>query len=135
MIRTGRSPVVLASAALAAGALVFVMTAGGAPSSGRLPIAAGAAFVGTRATDVSNLGSGGWRVASSATATQTGAQISTPGFDTGSWLPVGNDDAGAPGTEVEALAQNGRCPGDTALQPVTQDTSGPDSVFFSNNIQ
>ncbi len=49
--------------------------------------------------------------------------------------PVSNDDAGAPGTEIEALAQNGQCPGDTALQPVNQGTSGPNSVFFSNNLQ
>src|SRR5215469_15282752 len=47
---------------------------------------------------------------SSAVATQTGAQISTPGFNASTWLPVTNDDAGAPGTEVEALAQNGKCP-------------------------
>ena len=72
---------------------------------------------------------------SSAVATQTGAQISTPGFSTSTWLPVTNDDAGAPGTEIEALAQNGQCPGDTALQPVNQSTSGPNSVFFSNNMQ
>src|SRR5215472_16737398 len=89
----------------------------------------------TGASDISSLGSGGWKVASSATATQTGAQISTPGFNTSTWLPVSNDDAGAPGTEIEALAQNGQCPGDTALQPVNQGTSGPDSVFFSNNLQ
>jgi exo-1,4-beta-D-glucosaminidase len=89
----------------------------------------------TSASDISNLGSGGWKVASSAVATQTGAQISTPGFNTSSWLPVSNDDAGAPGTEIEALAQNGQCPGDTALQPVNQGTSGPNSVFFSNNLQ
>jgi len=89
----------------------------------------------TGASDISNLGSGGWKVASSATAAQTGAQISTPGFNTSTWLPVANDDAGAPGTEIEALAQNGMCPGDTALQPVNQGTSGPNSVFFSNNLQ
>src|SRR6266700_4234567 len=89
----------------------------------------------TGASDITNLGAGGWKVQSSATATQTGAQISTPGFDTSSWLPVANDDAGAPGTEVEALAQNGLCPGDTALQPVNQGTSGPSSVFFANNMQ
>jgi exo-1,4-beta-D-glucosaminidase len=89
----------------------------------------------TGASDVSNLGSGGWAVQSSAVATQSGAQISTPGFNTSTWLPVANDDAGAPGTEVEALAQNGMCPGDTALQPVNQGTSGPNSVFFSNNLQ
>jgi exo-1,4-beta-D-glucosaminidase len=89
----------------------------------------------TGASDVSNLGSGGWAVQSSAVATQTGAQISTPGFSTSTWLPASNDDAGAPGTEIEALAQNGKCPGDTALQPVNQGSSGPSSVFFSNNMQ
>src|SRR5262249_37552482 len=77
----------------------------------------------------------GWQVQSSAVATQTGAQISTPGFNTSTWLPVTNDDAGAPGTELEALAQNGQCPGDTALQPVNQGTSSPNSIYFSNNLQ
>jgi exo-1,4-beta-D-glucosaminidase len=90
---------------------------------------------GTGASDVANLGSAGWEVQSSAVATQTGAQISTPGFSTSTWLPVSNDDAGAPGTEIEALAQNGKCPGDTALQPVNQGTSGASSVFFSTNMQ
>src|SRR5260221_14772132 len=74
----------------------------------------------TGASDISNLGTSGWKVQSSATATQSGAQISTPGFNTSNWMPVTNDDAGAPGTEVDALAQNGLCPGDTALQPVNQ---------------
>ncbi len=94
-----------------------------------------AAAPSTGASDITNLGSGGWSVLSSASTTATGAQISTPGFNTSGWLPVTNDDAGAPGTEVEALAQNGLCPGDTALQPVNQSTSSPKSVFFSNNIQ
>jgi exo-1,4-beta-D-glucosaminidase len=89
----------------------------------------------TGASDIINMGAGGWMVQSSAVATQTGAQISTPGFSTSTWLPVANDDAGAPGTEIEALAQNGQCPGDTALQPVNQGTSSPNSVFFSNNLQ
>jgi exo-1,4-beta-D-glucosaminidase len=89
----------------------------------------------TGASDITNLGSAGWEVQSSAVATQTGAQISTPGFNTSTWLPVTSDDAGAPGTEIEALAQNGQCPGDTALQPVNQGTSSPDSIFFSNNLQ
>ena len=79
----------------------------------------------TGASDISNLGTGGWTVQSSAVATQTGAQISTPGFNTSTWLPVTNDDAGAPGTEIEALAENGQCPADTALQPVNQQTSSP----------
>ncbi len=86
-------------------------------------------------SDITNLGASGWEVQSSAVATQTGAQISTPGFNTSTWLPVTNDDAGAPGTEIEALLQNGLCPGDTALQPVNQSTSSPNSVFFSNNMQ
>jgi exo-1,4-beta-D-glucosaminidase len=89
----------------------------------------------TGASDITNLGGSGWTVQSSAIATQSGAQISTPGFNTSTWLPVANDDAGAPGTEIEALAQNGRCPNDTALQPVNQSSGGPNSVFFSNNMQ
>src|SRR5712691_1917581 len=99
------------------------------------PAATLATPAGTGASDISNLGSSGWTVQSSAVATQTGAQISTPGFNTSTWLPVTNDDAGAPGTEIEALAQNGQCPGDTALQPVNQSTSSPSSIFFSNNLQ
>jgi exo-1,4-beta-D-glucosaminidase len=94
-----------------------------------------AALASTGASDIINLGGNGWKAQSSATATQSGAQISTPGFDTGTWLPVANDDAGAPGTEIEALAQNGKCPGDPALEPVNQDSGGPNSVFFSNNMQ
>ncbi|MBO0818816.1 MAG: hypothetical protein J2P30_27075, partial [Actinobacteria bacterium] len=74
----------------------------------------------TGASDIANLGTGGWRVASSATTTAPGSQISAPSFDASSWLPVRNDGAGAPGTEIEALLQNGRCPGDPALQPVNQ---------------
>ena len=89
----------------------------------------------TGASDVSDLGSSGWSVQSSAVATQTGAQISTPGFNTSTWLPVTNDDAGAPGTEIEALVQNGLCPGDPALQPVNQNTSGTGSVFYSTNMK
>jgi len=89
----------------------------------------------TGASDVTDVGGAGWEVQSSAVATQTGAQISTPGFNTSTWLPVASDDAGAPGTEIQALAQNGKCPGDTALQPVNQSSSGPNSVFFSTNMQ
>jgi Exo-beta-D-glucosaminidase Ig-fold domain len=32
--------------------------------------------------------------------------VSTPGFDTGSWLHVMPDGAGAPGTEAKPLVQN-----------------------------
>ena len=156
MIQARRLLAVLADAALAAGSLGFGVVASGslagaelvrAAAGPRRPGLSATTGVGTRASarvtasagtgagDVSNLGSGGWKVASSAAATQTGEQISTPGFDTGSWLSVSNDDAGAPGTEIEALAQNGKCPGDTSLQPVNQAASGPSRVFFSNNLQ
>ncbi|WP_344668677.1 glycosyl hydrolase 2 galactose-binding domain-containing protein [Catenulispora yoronensis] len=74
-------------------------------------LAAGSANPATGSTAVQNLGaSAGWKVLTSATATQTGAQISTPGFSTGSWLTVANDGGGAPGTEINALLQNGTCP-------------------------
>jgi exo-1,4-beta-D-glucosaminidase len=89
----------------------------------------------TGASDIADLGASGWEVQSSAVATQTGAQISAPGFDTSTWLPVSNDDAGAPGTEIEALVQNGKCPGDTALQPVNQNVDGPGSIYYSSNLK
>jgi exo-1,4-beta-D-glucosaminidase len=59
---------------------------------------------------LTTLGTAGWTVLSSATATQGGAKISTPGFDTSNWLKVTPDDAGAPGTEITALLQNNKCP-------------------------
>ncbi|MBO0868314.1 MAG: beta-mannosidase, partial [Micromonosporaceae bacterium] len=74
----------------------------------------------TGSSAVTDLGTaGGWKVLTSATASQSGAQISTPGFSTTGWLSVATDDAGAPGTEINALLQNGGCP----------------DVFFSNNMQ
>ena len=94
-----------------------------------------AAAAATGASDLTDLGARGWQVQSSAVATQSGARISTPGFDTSGWLPVSNDDGGAPGTEIEALAQNGRCPGDTALHPVNQDPDGPGSIYLSDNLK
>ncbi|MDQ6841933.1 MAG: beta-mannosidase, partial [Actinomycetota bacterium] len=69
--------------------------------------------------EVKTLGLSGWQVQSSAQATQGGGEISRPGFPTGSWLQVKPDDAGAVGTEVSALVQNGRCP----------------DVFFSTNMK
>ena len=89
----------------------------------------------TSGSDLIDLGANGWEVQSSSVATQTGAQISAPGFNTSTWLPVANDDAGAPGTEIEALAQNGKCPGDTALQPVNLSSDSPSSVYYSGNMK
>ncbi|HEV2375692.1 MAG TPA: beta-mannosidase [Streptosporangiaceae bacterium] len=87
------------------------------------------------ASDVIDLGAGGWRVQSSAVATQPGAQVSTPGFDASSWLGVANDDAGAPGTEVEALVQDGRCPDAPGLQPVNQSSDSRHSVWYSDTMK
>jgi exo-1,4-beta-D-glucosaminidase len=82
-------------------------------SAGAGPGVFPAAFVdpSTGSSAVSNLGAtNGWKVLTSATATQSGATISTPGFSTSGWLTVPNDGGGAPGTEVSALLQNGTCP-------------------------
>jgi archaellum component FlaF (FlaF/FlaG flagellin family) len=62
---------------------------------------------------------GGWKLLSSATASGGGAEISTPGYDTASWLNVKPDDGGAAGTEISALLQNGSCP----------------NIFFSDNMR
>ncbi len=69
-------------------------------------LAAGALLAPSAWADVSNLG-GTWSVDSSSVATQTGAQISTPGFGVSAWLPESTDDAGGGLTEIGALAQNG----------------------------
>jgi exo-1,4-beta-D-glucosaminidase len=61
----------------------------------------------------------GWQVQSSASAGKDGAAISRTGFALRGWLKVTPDDGGAPGTEVNALVQNGRCP----------------RVFFSTNLK
>jgi exo-1,4-beta-D-glucosaminidase len=58
----------------------------------------------------STLGRAGWQVRSSAEVSAGGKHISTAGYSTAHWLSVQPDDAGAPGTEIEALLQNGACP-------------------------
>jgi exo-1,4-beta-D-glucosaminidase len=143
---TGSAPALAAAGALVLAAVAAGVVAQAAPptrAAGGVRLSAQAVRTvaalsspaSTGASDISDLGANGWEVQSSATATQTGAQISTPGFDTAGWLPVANDDAGAPGTEIEALAENGLCPGDTSLQPVNQNTSGTNSVFYSTNME
>jgi exo-1,4-beta-D-glucosaminidase len=87
-------------------ALAVVVTLGGQV----VPASADVAAWARAPRGLTTLGTGGWTVASSATATQGGTRISTPGFDTSGWLPVRPDDAGAPGTEITALLQNGKCP-------------------------
>ena len=121
---------------LAAAAALIALVPGKQATATVTPVAATTTpTTATGASDITDLGTSGWTVQSSAVATQTGAQISAPGFDTSSWLPVSNDDAGAPGTEIEALVQNGKCPGDTALQPVNQNADGPGSIYFSSNLK
>jgi exo-1,4-beta-D-glucosaminidase len=140
MRRVTRTGLVFAAAAAAvlvagSGVAAAARTSQSGLFSGQVGLARSAAAAATGSSAISDLGSAGWKVLSSATATQTGQQISTPGFNTAGWLSVTDDDAGAPGTEIEALAQNGKCPGNPALQPVNQSSGGPNSVFFSNNLQ
>ncbi|HVV24709.1 MAG TPA: beta-mannosidase [Pseudonocardiaceae bacterium] len=109
-------------AGLASGVALILLAAVGtsvAVASGPDDSAGHAPAVGHQAIGLSTLGTHGWKVLTSATATQGGAAISTPGFDTSKWLSVTPDDAGAPGTEVEALLQNGGCP----------------DVFYSDNMK
>jgi exo-1,4-beta-D-glucosaminidase len=120
--------------AAAAALVVLVPKTPGSPAAAAAVVRAPAP-VATGASDITDLGARGWQVQSSAVATQSGAQISAPGFYAGGWLPVSNDDAGAPGTEIEALAQNGKCLGDAALQPVNQNPDGPGSIYFSDNLK
>jgi exo-1,4-beta-D-glucosaminidase len=100
--------------ALCAAALA-TLPAGAGPSQaqGLAPAVTPAAFADppTGSSVVSDLGAtNGWKVLTSATATQSGGTISTPGFSTSGWLTVANDGGGAPGTEIAALLQNGTCP-------------------------
>ncbi|GAA3523464.1 beta-mannosidase [Amycolatopsis ultiminotia] len=58
----------------------------------------------------SSIGTAGWQVLSTAKVADGGDRVSQPGYSTSGWLPVKPDDAGAPGTEITALLQNGQCP-------------------------
>jgi exo-1,4-beta-D-glucosaminidase len=62
------------------------------------------------AAGVTTVGVRGWQVQSSAVVFAGGDAVSQPGYRPAGWLRVRPDDAGAPGTEVGALVQNGRCP-------------------------
>ena len=68
--------------------------------------------------ETTTVGLDGWQVQSSAASVAGGGEVSEPGFPATGWLAVKPDDAGAPGTEVGALVQDGRCP----------------QVFFSTNM-
>jgi len=83
---------------------------GAAATSAIVALALAAYATAPAYAETQTLGLEGWRVQSSALAPQNGPQISAPGFDASSWLAVTPDDAGAPGTEIAALLQNGECP-------------------------
>jgi exo-1,4-beta-D-glucosaminidase len=94
----------------------------------------GVASAGSGAPGFVTLGGGGWQVQSSAVANQSGSAISSPTFDgaASGWLQVKPDDAGAPGTEIEALLQNGAC----ATGPSTPPADDPvPNVFYSTNLE
>ncbi|GLY40300.1 beta-mannosidase [Amycolatopsis sp. NBRC 101858] len=73
----------------------------------------------TRPHGLSTIGAQGWQVLTTASVKDGGEKVSTPGYATRGWLPVKPDDAGAPGTEINALVQNGKCP----------------DVFYSDNMR
>ncbi|UOX92472.1 beta-mannosidase [Amycolatopsis sp. FBCC-B4732] len=68
---------------------------------------------------LTTIGTQGWQVLTTANVKDGGEKVSTPGYATRGWLPVKPDDAGAPGTEITALVQNGKCP----------------NVFYSDNMR
>ncbi|MEV4145512.1 beta-mannosidase [Amycolatopsis sp. NPDC049691] len=68
---------------------------------------------------LTTIGAQGWQVLTTANVKDGGDKVSTPGYATRGWLPVKPDDAGAPGTEINALVQNGKCP----------------DVFYSDNMR
>lgn len=103
-------------------AITVLVGVGAAPRAGAGTVASGRTPAGVPAatpTGVSTLGLGGWQVQSSAIAGGDGAIISEADYPTGHWLRVTPDDAGAPGTEIEALLQSGACP----------------NVFYSTNMK
>jgi exo-1,4-beta-D-glucosaminidase len=112
------------SAAVALGVAALVVQAGASGTFAHTPqpgvVLASAGDPPTGSSALADLGApAGWKVLTSTSATQAGAQISTPGFSTSGWLSVANDGGGAPGTEIGALLQNGSCP----------------NVFFSTNMK
>ncbi|MEV7039785.1 beta-mannosidase [Amycolatopsis sp. NPDC051061] len=102
-------------AALAALLLVPGVLSVAAPASAREPSQQEA----TKPHSLSTIGAQGWQVLTTANVKDGGEKVSTPGYGTRGWLPVKPDDAGAPGTEINALVQNGKCP----------------DVFYSDNMR
>src|SRR5215475_5865481 len=115
-----RSSIFLRAGCFAAVMAVAIALPVSRTNEARAAIASGsAATESSPNAGMTTLGLGGWRVQDSRQAPQSGTDISAPGFPTSGWLQVKPDDAGAPGTEIEALVQNGRCA----------------DVFFSDNLR
>lgn len=78
------------------------------------------------------LGLHGWEVVSTAKDRGTGNAVSQAGHSTRGWLRVTPDDGGAPGTEINALLQNGACPkvfySDTMKKCFGTQETGPETV-------
>ncbi len=108
--------------AVVAATVTVLVAVSGAPRAGADTMASGQPSAGVQSatsTGVSTLGLGGWQVESSAVAGRGGGVISEADYPAEHWLHVTPDDAGAPGTEIEALLQSGACP----------------NVFYSTNMR
>ncbi|MEU4668206.1 beta-mannosidase [Amycolatopsis sp. NPDC023774] len=111
-----RKPLVAGIAAAAA--LILVPGVVSATASAQAP-AASPQHHAPREQGLSTIGTSGWQVLTTASVQDGGDRVSQPGYSTKGWLPVKADDAGAPGTEINALVQNGKCP----------------DVFYSDNMR
>src|SRR5256884_1234606 len=115
---------------------LVALTAGSAAArAARNGAPAAAVSTGSTGPGLDTIGRQGWRVQSTASVPQAGAEISTPGFSTASWLSVTPDDAGAPGTEIEALLQHGICLHDPAFAVHEGPPMDQHNVFFGHNLQ
>jgi exo-1,4-beta-D-glucosaminidase len=112
-------------------ALAAALWAGSAAAAAHAAVAPAGAAPGS----VTTVGVGGWRVATTAGVAQAGGEISQPGFSTAGWLGVRPDDAGAPGTEVGALVQNGICLRDPSFPIHVGPPEDAHNVFFSDNLR
>src|ERR1051325_1753454 len=111
-----RKPLVAGIAAAAALILVPGVVSATAPAQAP---AASPPHHAPREQGLSTIGTSGWQVLTTSSVKDGGDRVSQPGYSTKGWLPVKADDAGAPGTEINALVQNGKCP----------------DVFYSDNMR
>ena len=113
-----RSLAAAAALLLLPGVLTVAAPASAQESGTGVQIAA-AQIAPTKTHGLSKIGTQGWQVLTSAVAKDGGERVSAPGYPTSGWLKVKPDDEGAPGTEINALVQNGKCK----------------DVFYSDNMR